>query len=135
MKVSSFFKRLFFSLLILSLVTLYGCREKQVTYADSGKTIHLVVDQILKVQLPADATSGSDWREMTYDNVIIAKKGKGNYMLGDGSSPGYIYFRFRAMIPGTTNLLMEYGDKYDSDEKATKTFEIEVVVHSKNEKY
>ncbi len=122
-------------MLIVGLIAAFGCKEKLVDYSESGKTIHLVVDQILKLKLPADATSGSDWREMTYDKIIIARKGKGNYMLGDAGSPGIMYFRFKAMIPGTTKLLMEYGNKYDFDKKATKTFELEVVVHSKNEKF
>ena len=128
-------KKFLLILIVLSISIHYSCVEKNVSYEDSGKTIHLVVDQILKVKLPGDATSGSNWREMTYNPVVISRKGKGNYMLGDGNAPGYYYFRFRAMIPDTTTLLMEYGDKYDSDAKASKTFELKIIVHSKNEKF
>jgi hypothetical protein len=32
------------------------------------------------------------------------------------------------MIPGESKIIMEYGNKYDSDKKATKTFELDVVV-------
>ena len=125
-------KRFTLILVIISLPFLYACKEKLVKYKDSGTTIHLMVDQVLKVELPGDATSGSDWREMYYDNVILQKKGKGNYLLGDGTTPGIYYFRFKAMIPGETKLYMEYGNKYDSDKKATKVFEIDVVVVPKH---
>lgn len=121
--------------MVLSLPLYYSCAEKEVTYADSGKTIHLVVDQILKVKLPGDATSGSDWREMIYDRDVLTRKGKSSYMLGDDTSPGFYYFRFRAMVPDTTSLHMEFGNKYDSDKKATKTFELKIIVHAKGEKF
>jgi predicted secreted protein len=94
-----------------------------------------VVDQILKVQLPGDAASGSDWRQMAYNDSVIIRKGKSNYMLGDGSTsdPGIYIFRFVAKAPGKSKLLMEYGDKYDSDEAATRKFELDIIVVAKPE--
>lgn len=127
-------KKIFYAFLILSIPLYYGCKEILVSYSDSGETVHLYVDQTLKLKLPGDASSSSDWRELTYDPVVLLKKGKSSYMLGDDNSPGYYYFRFRAMIPDTTTLRLEYGHKYDSDKKATKIFEIKVVVHAKGEK-
>lgn len=127
-----FMKRFAILLLIISAPVLYACKEKLVKYNDSGTTVTLMVDQVLKVELPADAGSGSDWREMRYDHVILNKKGKGNYVLGDGSSPGIYYYRFRAMVPGETHLVMEYGNKYDSDKKPTRVFELDVVVVPKH---
>jgi len=125
-------KRFALILLIITIPFLYACKEKLVKYTDSGTTVTLMVEQVLKVELPGDATSGSDWREMRYDNVILNKKGKGNYLLGDGTTPGIYYFRFRAMIPGETKLYMEFGNKYDSDKKPSKVFEIDVVVVPKH---
>ncbi len=127
-------KKLFFALLILIIPLTYGCREKIISYSDSGKTIHLVVDQILKIKLPGDAASSNDWRKLKYDNVILQKKGKSGYMLGNADTPGYYFFRFRAMVPGTCKVYLEYGNKRKSDKAPLKTFEIEVVVHSKSEK-
>jgi predicted secreted protein len=126
-------KKLSFILLILTAIVFSSCKEKVVKYSDSGKTINLVVDQILKVQLPGDAASGSDWRQMAYNDSVIIRKGKGNYMLGDGQSsdPGMYIFKFRAIAPGKSKLLMEYGDKRDSDEPATRKFELDIVVVAK----
>ncbi len=39
------------------------------------------------------------------------------------------------MIPDTTSLHMEFGHKYDSDKKTTKTFDLKIVVHAKGEKF
>ena len=122
---------------LLSLVALvpllYGCREVVVRYSDNGSTVNMTIDQILKIELPGDATSGSDWRKMAYNDSLIVKSGRSNYMLGDGGggSPGVYYFRFKAIAAGKSKLYLEYGSKYDSDEKATKRFEITVVIHEK----
>ena len=126
-------KKLFLLTLIPSLVILYGCREVTVRYSQNGTTIHLTIDQILKIELPGDATSGSNWRKISYNKSQIIKSGKSNYMLGDGGggSPGVYYFRFKAIASGTSKLQLEYGSKYDSDEKALDKFEITVIVHEK----
>ena len=70
-------KRLFFLLLVLSIPVLNACKVKTVTYSDNGKTIHLAVNQILKIELPGEASSGNDWRKMVYNDSIIIRKGKG----------------------------------------------------------
>ncbi len=127
-------KKLFFFSALLSIPLFYGCREVLVSYSDNGTTVHMVVDQILKVELPGDATSGNDWRKIAYEDIVIVRSGRTNYLLGDGTdSPGIYYFRFKALAAGTSKLIMEYGSKYDSDEKPVRVFEITVVVHDKKE--
>ena len=126
-------KRILLLLMVALLPFIYGCKEKHVKYEDSGKTIHLMVDQILKVQLPANASTGNDWRKTAYNDELIYRMGKPNYMLGDGrdGSPGMVIFRFKAKKAGETKLTMEYGSKYDSDKAALKTFELDIVVVEK----
>lgn len=125
-------KYLLISIMLL-MPFLYGCKDIVVKYEDSGKTIHMMVDQILKVNLPSNASTGNDWRKTAYDNKIIHRMGKPNYILGDGSvgSPGITMFRFKALKKGETKLTMEYGNKYDSDKEAVKTFELNIVVVDK----
>lgn len=120
--------------MVLMLPFLYGCKEIVAKYEDSGKTIHLMVDQILKVNLPANASTGNDWRKTAYDNTILHRMGKPNYMLSDDAmgSPGVMMFRFKGLKPGETKLTMEYGNKYDSDKEAVKIFELNIVVVAKN---
>ena len=116
---------------------LYGCKEIKVTFAESGSTIDMIVGQTLKVELPANASSGNTWRKIMYNDSIIVKSGKPNYMLADDriGSPGVYYYRFKTIGQGKTKLIMEYGNKYDDDKKALKTFEITLIVHeNKNSK-
>jgi predicted secreted protein len=88
-----------------------------------------MVNQVLKIELPGDAASGSDWRKISYNDSTLLRKGKSNYMLGNSAdSPGVYYFRFLAINPGTSKIVMEFGNKYDMGKKATKTFELDVVV-------
>ncbi len=122
-------KYLIFTLLAL-LPLIYGCKEKLVKYENSGETVHLMIDQILKVHLPSNASTGNDWRKTAYDDKIIDRLGKPNYMLGDGSvgGEGVTMFRFKAIKTGETKLVMEYGNKYDSDKEALKVFELNIIV-------
>lgn len=129
-------KRFIFLLLIASLPLYYSCKEKKVTYADNGKTIHLAVNQILRIELPGNASTGNDWRKMEYNDSVIIRKGKGNYMLADtdpmmGNS-GIYHFKFLAINPGTSKLYMEYGNKYKYDKAPVKTYELEIVVVGAN---
>jgi len=124
-------KRIFLIALIAIIPMLIGCKEKKVSYSDSGNTIDLAVGQILKVELPANASSGNTWRKIAYEDSVLIRKGKPNYMLADDriGSAGVYYYRFKAIGPGTSKLLMEYGSKYDDDKKPSKVFEITVNVH------
>ncbi len=125
-------KKFFIVVLLISIATIYSCKEKKVTYAESGSTIELAVGQILKIELPANASSGNTWRKIAYEDSILARNGKPNYMLADDriGTAGVYYYKFKAVGPGTSKLLMEYGSKYDDDKKAVKIFELTVVVHS-----
>ena len=126
-------KKVFVFVLLLTIPLLYSCREVVIRYSENGTTVNMTIDQILKIELPGDATSGKDWRKIAYNDSLIIKSGKPNYMLGDGGggSPGVYYFRFKAIAAGTSQLYLEYGSKYDSDEKYTDKFEITVIVHEK----
>ena len=126
-------KKIFLFIVIISLPLLYGCKEVSIKYNDNGTTVNLVIDQILKIELPGDAASGNSWRKMAYDDNQLRKFGKSNYLLGDGGdgSPGVYYFRYKAIAAGTSKLYLEYGSKFDSDEAAIKKFEVTVIVHEK----
>ncbi len=123
-------KKIFLLLIVLSIPFHYACREIKVTYSESGKTVHMAVDQILKVELPGNTSTGNDWRQIAYNDSVIIRQGKPNYMLADDrmGSPGVYYFRFKAIAAGSSKLVMEYGSKYDSKKEALKTFELDIVI-------
>ncbi len=117
-------------LIILLIPMMMGCKELVVKMADSGTTVHLAVDQILKIELPGNASTGNNWRKIVYTDSVMVKMGKQNYVLSDerDGSPGVYYFRFKGLSPGTGKIYMEYGSKFDSSKEPLKVFELEVVV-------
>lgn len=123
----------FFALAIVFALT--GCKEIKVTFADSGKTINMVMGQLLKIELPSNASTGNTWRQIAYEDSVLAKSGKPNYVLGDegiGSAGKYNY-RFKTIGTGISKIYMEYGSKYDYSKKPLKIFELTVVVHKRQE--
>ncbi|PLX13199.1 MAG: hypothetical protein C0598_04235 [Marinilabiliales bacterium] len=116
---------------IISIPTLFSCKELVVTYKDSGKEITLVKGQVLKITLPANASTGNIWRKTAYNDSIIYRYGKSNYMLADENavgSPGTLTVRFKALNSGKTKLFMEYGSRFDEHEKALKEFSLDITV-------
>lgn len=126
-------KKMLLSFVLCSIPFLYGCKELKVTYADSGKTIYMVVDQNLKLELAGDATSGNVWRSLSYNDTVMRLAGKPNYMLADEQigAAGVYYYRFRAVSPGKSTLIMEYGSKFDMAKEVIKTFVLEIEVLEK----
>lgn len=115
---------------LATLVFQYGCKEKVVSYADSGTMVQLKTGQSLKVELSGNPSTGNDWRKITYDDQVIMEDGKRDYKLDDDKigSGGVYQYHFKALAPGKTKLFMEYGPKYDDQKEALKIFEIEVLV-------
>lgn len=123
-------KKFWIVLFIGSLLFQYGCKEKVVSYTDSGTTVHLKTGQGLKVELSGNPSTGNDWRKIAYDDQVIMEDRNRDYILDDDriGSGGVYQFHFKALAPGKTKLYMEYGPKYDNEKEALKIFEIEVVV-------
>ena len=128
------FSLLVFFLVITTIPFLYGCIQKLVKYEDSGKTFHLLVDDIIKLQLPGDPTTGNAWRKIFYNDSVLIRVGKKNYQIGDEVSGegGFYYYKFRAVAPGKSVIKMEYGNRFDSKKKSLKNFEINVIVDDEN---
>ncbi len=110
---------------------LLSCKELSVKYSDSGSSVDMVVGQVVKIELPANASTGNTWRKIMYNDSVIVKSGKPNYMLGDDriGSAGVYYYRFEAVNAGTTELIMEYGSKFDDKKEALKIFTLNINVH------
>lgn len=128
-------KKSIFVFAILIILAFTGCKEIQVKYADSGKTINMVMGQLLKIELPSNASSGNTWRQIAYEDSVLAKSGKPNYVLGDEGigAAGQYNYRFKTIGTGISKIYMEYGSKYDYSKKPLKIFELTIVVHDKKE--
>ncbi|MEE4259183.1 MAG: protease inhibitor I42 family protein [Bacteroidales bacterium] len=123
-------KKLLTVFFMIMLVFQYGCKEKRITYADSGSTVNLKVNQVLIIELPGNPSTGNTWRTMVFDENIILKKEDAAFTPKDDriGSPGVYHYTFIARAPGKTKLYMEFGPKYDNEKEALKTFDLEVVV-------
>ena len=117
---------------IIILFTLTACKEIKVDYSYNGKTVDIEMGQVLKIELPSNASSGNTWRKTIYNDSVLVRSGKPNYVLGDDGigSAGKYYFKFKPIASGTAKIYMEYGNKYDYSKDPLKTFELTVVVHN-----
>lgn len=124
-------RKYFIFSLILVIPIIYSCKEMLLTYKDSGKTITLAKGQMLKIQLPANASTGNIWRNTIYNDSIISRIGKPNYMLSDDGSvgaTGTLTLRFRAINTGSSKLFMEYGSRFDINKPILKEFSLDINV-------
>lgn len=123
-----------FVFILISLPLQYGCKQKLIKYEDSGKTFHVSIDDIVKLQLPGDPTTGNAWRKIFYTDSVLTRVGKKDYKIGDEVSGegGFYYYRFRAVAPGNAVIKMEYGNRFDSKKKTLKYFEINIIVDDEN---
>ncbi len=128
--------RLTFFFMALLLPLLYGCKEKLVKYENSGNTYNVQVDDIIKLQLPGDPSTGNAWRKIFYNDSVLTRVGKKDYKIGDelNGDGGFYYYRFRAIAPGKSTIKMEYGNRFESKKKAIKYFEITVIVEDLEKK-
>ncbi len=128
--------RLALILIVITLPLQYGCKEKLVRFQESGKTFHVQIDDVVKLQLPGDPSTGNAWRKIFYNDSVLTRVGKKDYKIGDEltGDGGFYYYRFRAIAPGTSTIKMEYGNRFKSTEKATKHFEITVIVEDMEKK-
>jgi len=129
--MKTFMKKLLTAVLMIMLVLQFGCKEKRITYADSGSTVYLKVNQPMIIELPGNPSTGNSWRSLEFDENIILKTDDAVFTPNDEriGSPGVYQFTFKAISPGTTKLFMEFGPRYDEEKEALKTFDLEVVVH------
>ena len=56
--MKKFMKKLLTVFFMIMLVFQYGCKEKRITYADSGSTVNLKVNQVLIIELPGNPHNG-----------------------------------------------------------------------------
>jgi|GEM_PF-580717 predicted secreted protein len=128
-------KKTFFAAvaLLAGVLLLSSCAEKIARYEDSGSVIHLKTGQVLNVELPGSASTGNEWKKISYDEQVISKESGPDYKPSDDriGSAGLYYYKFKALASGKTKLYMEYGSKYDASKDPVKTFELEIIVDGK----
>ncbi len=126
-------------LLIIVIVSLlYACAAKashdestkQLTEADTGRSIELHIGDELEVTLPANPTTGFQWEVSAVDTSILRSIGKPKFEPSNDAvgSGGQVTLRFKAVEVGQTGLKLIYHRPFEKDVLPAKTFEVTVTV-------
>jgi inhibitor of cysteine peptidase len=103
---------------------------KQVTEADTGRSIELYVGDKLEVTLPGNPTTGFQWEISNIDSAILRTSGEPEFepfssAVGSG---GKITMCFEAVGTGQMKLTLIYHRPFEKDVPPARTFEVTVTV-------
>jgi inhibitor of cysteine peptidase len=128
-------KATFISLLLLiTLLILSGCMfaGKTLTESDNGQSLNLKVNEVVKVKLESNMTTGFRWNlsSETDTNIVSLvssdyKENSADKKLGAG---GYETFTFKAKSKGNTTIILTYNKPWEEGVEPLKTFKINIVV-------
>ena len=120
-------------ILFCLIVLLSGCstgKPIQLYQIDSGRTIRMESDDILKIVLDANPTTGCQWKVLPWDTEIIEQIDKPVYQSKSGAmgSGGELTFYFKSASEGQTTLKFIYFRPFEKDVPPIKTFTVTIVV-------
>jgi inhibitor of cysteine peptidase len=128
-------KATFISLLLLiTLLILSGCMftGKTLTESDNDQRLNLKVNEVVKVKLESNITTGFRWNlsNETDTNIVSLvssdyKENSADKKLGAG---GYETFTFKAKSKGNTTIILTYNKPWEEGVEPLKTFKINIVV-------
>ncbi len=97
---------------------------------DSGRTIKVQTGATLEIMLPGNPTTGYNWEIAKVDARVLGLQGEIEFQpLSDAlGASGDFTFRFEALAPGSTELLLIYQRPFEVDREPENRFEITVVV-------
>ncbi len=103
------------------------------TSADSGKSLIVRSNDLLKITLDGNPTTGYTWSVSDETGTILKQDGdpqytpsaSGNMIAGSG---GTYLFTFKAVQQGTAPLKFKYSQAWNPKGEAASTFEITVTV-------
>jgi inhibitor of cysteine peptidase len=115
-----------------------GKRSKgiELTDADNGKTIKVVVGKPLTIALEGNITTGYGWQTGKIDGASVRAEGKPEYaakkhpagMVGVG---GTFVFRFKAVKPGKSEIKLVYLRPWEKDTPPAKSFVVKIEAEPK----
>jgi inhibitor of cysteine peptidase len=128
-------KATFISLLLLiTLLILSGCMftGKTLKESDNDQSLNLKVNEVVKVKLESNITTGFRWNlsNETDTNIVSLvssdyKENSADKKLGAG---GYETFTFKAKSKGNTTIILTYNKLWEEGAEPLKTFKINIVV-------
>lgn len=112
-----------------ALLLALGCgRPVSLAEQDDGTTLLLKSGSVFEVRLYATPDAGYTWAMAQMDEGMLRPEGEVRFApVGGIGAGGEQVFRFRAVAPGQSRLLMHYVRGAAPDALPTKTFRIEVI--------
>lgn len=101
---------------------------------DNGGTIHVRAGDTIQIKLRSNPTTGYSWAEVKGKTDAKILKSEGNeYKVNDHPAGmvgvgGNDYWTFRALVAGTTEIVLGYGRPWEKDKEPARTFKTTVVV-------
>lgn len=122
------------SLILLLAIILGACNSAKtvivLTEKDAGQNVSVVKNDIFKISLDGNPTTGYNWVVSDLDGAILKQLGDPEFksdsnLMGAG---GKITLTFQAIAAGKTTLKLEYRQPWDTTTLPEKTYEVNVEV-------
>jgi inhibitor of cysteine peptidase len=100
------------------------------TQSNSGTSVNLSQNQLLKVSLHGNASTGYAWAVISETESLLPKQGVPECVTDSSltGAGGTYTFTFKAAAPGTAPLKLVYRRPWETGVAAAQTFEVTVVI-------
>jgi len=121
---------IFLVVVMLATCLVAGCTSEVKTYADSGQTINIKVNQEFIIAIGSNPTTGYSW-SAGYDDTMLGLTAKiykpageaEHQIVGEG---GVEYFHFEALKKGETEITMTYKREWEEKGIDQKVFVVNI---------
>lgn len=97
-----------------------------------GSKVVMDLGDCLLVDLPTNPSTGYDWHLEELDQGVVAFRGKSYYgFSGLYGSPCRVLWRFQAVSPGTTELVMKYYRIWEGPASAIDFYRLDITVNKR----
>ena len=103
---------------------------KQLTEADTGRSLELSVGDQLEITLPANPTTGFQWEVDVVDITLLRQIGEPEFEAAGNAvgSGGQVTLRFEAVGTGQTELKLIHHRVFEEDVLPLQIFELSITV-------
>jgi inhibitor of cysteine peptidase len=108
-----------------------GCSGRVATFTDrdDGKRVSARVGDTLELRLSENVTTGYSWAIARLDAAVLAAAGSETDYPGTAiGGGGTAIFRFRAIAPGTGDIVMRYRRPWEPESAAIRHVRLSVAV-------
>jgi inhibitor of cysteine peptidase len=100
-----------------------------ITEQQDGKTVHVVSNDLLKITLLENASTGFSWAVDQFDKQILELvDSEANYKPNTVGASGEVSFLFRARAPGASTIELKNWRHWEGDSSITRRFHLQVQV-------